>query len=609
MERKQRAATESGILLLVIAAILVALNALSGLGIYKRFDSTKTERFKLSKGSANLLVSMKQTMKVDAYVTKGLPRLDSFVRDLRDLLQEYKDQSGGKFDYTIIEAKDEEQKKAAKEAGLQEQPFGETSATEEKAALTMGFMGLIFKYGSEKDAIKSLPLDTKGLEFWITNKVREIRDKGDDIKHKIGVLSGHEEIKLTEPNLVPSQAGKPNIQEIVTKNFPFYTFQDVDLKNGDAPIEESLDGLIITQPGKDLTEKELRRIDEFVLKGKSLAIYASWVNVKANDATMNATLSAHGLEKLTAGYGIEMKKDVVFDFGRSFRVNMVTQGGVASRPFPFLLYVQDDPRYTENEQLLDSSFPAFFRLPDLIFPFASSLGVNGDKQPEAKVKVVARSSPRANTATGDTVDLKPLQNWASQLKKGQWDQVAIAASTEGTIKTAFPEGDKQGVDAPAKSTKPARVLLVSSSQFLTNPFARAGNGPDMGQFGMMQPMGGDEVLLQLASPYAQQGLTQTILSFKNTLDWLTGDTELLAVSAKMLNEPGLVYGDVTKPNFDENETEEQLKKRDEEIKVARKTTQNKVQWFLILGLPLLFAGYGVLRWRRRLAARENVSLA
>lgn len=609
MERKARAATESGILLLVIAGILIALNALSGLGMYKRYDTTKNERFRLSRGSANLMTSMKQTMRVDAYVTKGLPKLDTFVRDLRDLLQEYKDASGGKFDYQMIEAKEAAQKEEAKEAGLQEQPFGETSATEEKAALAMGFMGLVFKYGSEKDAIKSLPLDTRGLEFWITNKIREIRDKGDDVKHKIGVLTGHDEIKLTEANLVPSQMGKPSIQEIVTRNFPFYQFQDVDLKGGDEAIDESLDGLIVTQPSKDLTEKELRRIDEFVLKGKSLVLFASWVNVNASDASMNATMSAHGLEKLVSGYGIEMNKDVVFDFGRSFRVNMLTQGGVASRALPFLLYVQDDPRFTEDEQLLDSSFPAFFRLPDLIFPFASSLTLKAEKQPEATVRVVARSSPRANTATGDTVELRPLQNWATQLKKGQWDQHAIAAVAEGPLKTAFPEGDKQGVESPAKSEKPARVLVISSSQFLANPLARAGNGPDMGQFGMMQPMGGDETLLQLAGPYAQQGLTQTILSFKNTLDWLTGDTELLAVSAKMLNEPGLVYGEVSKPTFDEDETEEQLRKRDEEIKVARKTTQNKVQWTLILGLPLLFSGYGVLRWRRRLAARENVSLA
>src|SRR5512140_3337206 len=125
MERRAKAATESGALLLIMAAILVAVNALSALGGYKRIDVTKNERFTLSKGSGSLLKSMKQNMQVDAYVTKGLPKLDAFVRDLRDLLQHYKHHSGGPFDYAINEAKDEDQKKAAKDAGLVEQPCGE----------------------------------------------------------------------------------------------------------------------------------------------------------------------------------------------------------------------------------------------------------------------------------------------------------------------------------------------------------------------------------------------------------------------------------------------------------------------------------------------------
>ena len=169
-------------------------------------------------------------------MTKGLPKLDAFVRDLRDLLQEYKDAGGGKFDYTIIEPKDEDTKKKAKDAGLIEQPFGEASDTDEKAAVTQGYMGLVFKYGEQQDVIKFLPPDrTDGLEFWITNKIREIRDKGDDIHHKIGVLTGHDEIKLSRQRTsCPASMGKFSMQAIITQNFPFYTFQDVDLKGGDA---------------------------------------------------------------------------------------------------------------------------------------------------------------------------------------------------------------------------------------------------------------------------------------------------------------------------------------------------------------------------------------
>ena len=541
MERRTKAATESGVLLLVIAAILIAVNALSALGGYKRIDTTKAEKYTLSKGSANLVKSLKKDkIKVDAYVTKGLPKLDAFVRDLRDLLIEYQANSDGKFEFSIIEAKEEKDKEAAKDAGLIAQSFADTNQDEDKLEATKGYMGLVFNYGTERDAIKFLPPgQTDGLEFWITNKIREVRDKAEGIKHKIGVLQGHDEIKLTDANLAPPNAGRYAIQPIIQQNFTFYQFQDVDLKGGEAEIDDSLDGLIITQPGKDISEKELRRIDQFVMKGKSLAIFASAVNVKSGDATMNAELNNHGIDKLVEGYGIKVKKDVVLDFGRSFRVGVMTQTGMpATALFPQFINVEDDSRYEGDEKRLDTAFPTFFRVPQVIWPFASSVELDKTKQPEIAendckpvpagqptrcMKVIARSTQYAIHDTADKVDLKPFRAWKP---KGTWEQFGLAATVEGPMKSAFPTGDKMGVDAPEKSKAPARVLLVSSSQFLANPLARAGAGQEMqGQMGM-PPMGGDEQLQQLAMPYAQLVLTTTILSFKNTLDWITGDTDL-----------------------------------------------------------------------------------
>ncbi len=616
MERKQKAQAESLVLLVVLALICVAVNALGAFGLYVRKDMTKVERYTLSQGSGRLLKSMKQNMTVDAYVTRGLPKLDAFVRDLRDLLQEYKNAGGGKFDYNLIEVKDDAKlKEEAEKAGLKPMLLSE-SENDEKAGITQGYMGLIFKYGVEKDTIPVLQPDNNvGLEFWITNKIRELRDKGDNIKHKVGVMTGHDEMKLSEANLVPSQMGKPSMQEVIGRNFPFYTFVDVDMKGGDAPIDDTLDGLLMTQPAKDIPEKELRRIDEFVMKGKSLAVFASAVNLKEHDATMNAKLDLHGLDKLLEGYGIEMHKDVVLDFGRSFRVTMFTQSGLGSVRFPQLLEVVDDSRFSGDQQLLDTSFPAFFRMEQVIMPFCSSLSLHKDKQPTATdISIVARSTPHSIVKTDDSVELG-LQSWRP---KGKWDQFNVAARVEGRLKSAFTGGDKQGVDAAPEvpEGKTARVFVLASSQFTANPFARAGNGeenPQMRQFGMGS-MPGDEKLMQIAGPYAdlQRGavpLLYAIMATKNTMDWLTGDTDLLAVSAKLLSEPGLVYGDVRKPNFDENETDEDVKKQDQEMRDARKTTQRNIGIFLTFFAPLIFVAYGIWRWRRRQNARLNVQLA
>src|SRR5882762_10105338 len=236
MERKAKAAAETSVYLVVVAAILVVANIIAYVAIHKRIDVTRNERFTLSQGSARLVGTLKSPLQVDAYVTKGLPKLDAFVRDLTDLLKLYQQRGGSKFQYTIIEAKSEEQRQAAKEAGLKDVAFGEGSETgEDQASIAQGYMGLVFKFGSEKEVILIIQPDrADGLEFWISNKIREIRDKADDIHHKIGVITGKDEIKLTDTNLVPAPGGRgggPSKKGIIDQEFPFYKIEDVDLKD------------------------------------------------------------------------------------------------------------------------------------------------------------------------------------------------------------------------------------------------------------------------------------------------------------------------------------------------------------------------------------------
>jgi len=422
------------------------------------------------------------------------------------------------------------------------------------------------------------------------------------------VITGKDELKLSDNNLVARQGrgGAPSLKSIIDQAFPFYTVEELDLADGAEPIDKELEGLIITQPQKEYTEKELRRIDEFLMRGnKSLAVFVSAATMKPNDASMNAELKLHGLDKLLIGYGLDLKKNVVFDHGAQLRMQMLLPPAQVARVrHPGMAQLIDDPRFEDDEKLLDTSFPGFFRIEQLVFPYPSSIALLRDKQPaDVELKAVARTTPIATVETGETVDLKLNREWAV---KGPTEQRIIAAVAHGKLKSAFAGKPSDDVKPKDRAPNDSRVLVVASSQFLTNPFAYAGNGPEMGgQFQMFGGVGGDQELQMLAGPYAQSFLTGTILAVKNTLDWMSGDADLIAASAKILGEPNLTYATLDKPKFTEDATEEQMKKQDEEYRNSRKDLQQKVQWSLTLGVPFLFAGFGLFRWNVRQSRKQR----
>src|SRR3569833_437244 len=151
MERKNKARAETNDNLLIFAAILIVANVIS-YRAYTRFDTTRNERFSLSKGSKHLVESLDKDLDVTIYVTRGLAKYETFIQDLTDLMNEYERASAGKLHYTVIEPKTDDEKAKAKDDGLQEVTLGEGSKTgKEQLTFAKGYMGISFKYGSEKD--------------------------------------------------------------------------------------------------------------------------------------------------------------------------------------------------------------------------------------------------------------------------------------------------------------------------------------------------------------------------------------------------------------------------------------------------------------------------
>lgn len=593
---RNKVATQTGGFLVLVLAIGILVNVFAAFN-RTRIDLTQAQRYTLSAGSGRLVSSLKQPLSVDAYVTAGVPFVNTFVDDLVTLLGEYEATGGGKFQYTVIEADTEDLRQQAKDAGLQQLAFTQTEGA--GSSVTAGYLGLVLKYGSEQEVIQLHPQMAQGLEFIVGSKMRELRSKVDEVKFKIGVVTDKKELKLSDQNLMRRDPRRPSptVDAVLRANLPYYEFENVVLSE---PIDASLNGLLITQPGDDYTDQELKLIDDFLmLGGKSLAVFAGAANMRPNDATMTATLDTHNLDALLNGYGMELQQDVVVDRQRGLRMTLLSALGAMELTHPAVTMVTDDPRYDEDEALIDTQFAPFFGLQQLSFPFASSIKLNRAVQPaDVTLKAVARTSEDAMVLNEPSPQLGLRRDWTNL--KGEDAQYVLAATAEGKLQTAFPVEGQEARRAPEIS----RVMLVASGEFITNPFAYSGNGPDLGpQFAKFGAVGGDDELLMVADAYVQL-LDTMIGTLVNTLDWMSGDPELLAATAKFFGEPDLVFP-VELPKLEEGDTAEDARRKEEAYQGAKAATQKRIQWTLTSAIPVFFAALGFMRWRSRESKRND----
>ena len=350
-------------------AILVAVNALSALGVLQaRSTRPRTRSSRSRRGAGTSLRSLKQSMQVDAYVTKGLPKLDAFVRDLRDLLQEYKDAGGGQ-----VRLLDHRGRRTRTRRRRPRTPASSSSRSarratpSEKAAVAQGFMGLVFKYGAEKDVIKFLPPGPHRRPRVLDHE-QDPRDSRQGRQHQAQDRRPHRPRRdqaHRRRTSCPSQHGQgPSMQAIITQNFPFYTFQDVDLKGGDErdrrrprrphhhPARQGPDreGAPPHRPVRDEGQVARRLRQRGEREGERRDDERDAEHARPRQAPRR--LRHHDEQ------------------GRRPRLrphasasSCSTQGGHRAAPRSRRSSTcRTTPRFTGNEQLLDTSFPGFFRL-------------------------------------------------------------------------------------------------------------------------------------------------------------------------------------------------------------------------------------------------------
>jgi ABC-type uncharacterized transport system involved in gliding motility auxiliary subunit len=184
-----------------------------------------------------------------------------------------------------------------------------------------------------------------------------------DINQNLGVLTDFGSLAIVSPpqasqfGPAPEQAG--NFGALASQN---YSLKEIALKEGSLP--DTVNCLVIPGPKEKFSDYDLFQIDQFLMKGKSLAIFMDSLREIPPDNSgfqmpgMNSGYvpMKSGLEKLLSHYGINVHPSIVND-EECFKQRLPREMGGGERPIYFAPLIKNaninkQPGYMQNIKAL-----------------------------------------------------------------------------------------------------------------------------------------------------------------------------------------------------------------------------------------------------------------
>ncbi len=560
---QQRAASESLVFLLIVGGILILLNVLAAFFPSPRIDLTGNRLFSLAEGSKRLASSLDDRLEITAYFTENLPPpFNATERHVRDLLAEYAAASNGDIVVNFVNPDSDEKQQAARSDGIQ--PVAHQKIEEDQVAVVEGYRGIVLKYLDRKRTVPVVQ-DTTGLEYILTSAIKELVGE----RKPVGVVSGH---------------GSPSLEQGLSSLVSVLRLYDLQAVDTSQEIDSGLAALLIIGPKESFTTDELRRIDQYVMRGGSLGIFGGSLSLDLAGSAPTAQPVTSEVGRLVTAWGVELQSQIVLD-ARCSRAPMRGPLGLQVLvPYPPIPVLQLTDEQREH--------PVMFRLAAPMLPFVAPLEI-GEAPEGATLTVLASSSDDSWTMEGPSIALEPRdpRDWRMTTNLGPF---ALMAAIEGKLPSAYttPEEGAGQIQAPPLSETDVRVLVTGTSTFLEDTF--------------MPPPQGGEVQMNAALALAL-----------NAIDWLAADSDLIAIRAKTVEEPALDIPDSVLAAEDtvlaaaEEGDKARVEDALEERKAAIESWEGKklaYRWLNTLGIPFLVALFGLLRWRQRTNKKKTLKL-
>lgn len=540
-DNQKRTYASNAVLYAVFVIGAVVLLNLIGTRVFGRVDLTENRIYTLSQPSKDLVKNLPDYLSVKAFISADLPpELKAVSRYVRDLIDEYKTSSRGKFRWEAIDPggdkKLEEEATRCKVQKLQIQVL-----RSQKFELGSYYLGLCLEYGEKVESIPQVARP-EGLEYQITSLIKQMTQK----KRKVAFATGHGEAETAQ--------GFQSLKDDLGHEFEITT-----VNPSSAEIGADVDALVIGGPKQAIDEKGQKEIDKFLMRGGGAVMLIDGMAMTApgGGAGMEqmqikmGQANETGLGPLLAAYGFKVGQDFVFD--AQAMPGPVDVGGrrmLANAPM-FLGAEMDERKDLSIVQGIKGA----------VFPYASSVELTGPLQsgrPEkGKLWRLAASSKGSWKHTGFFI-LNPKMDFSESRDKGAKGPFALGYAYEGPLKSAFaPAAAVSSPDgSPSESKKPVRLVVIGDSDFANDEY----------------------VQLARFLPFYQAGAQ---LLF-NAISWTIEDEALTPLRAKTLSP---------RP-----------------ITISSDTKAMALQWANIVGLPMAFCLFGLVRWRIRRTNRLGQKL-
>jgi len=418
----------------------------------------------------------------------------------------------------------------------------------------------------------------------LKEKLGEAIDNVIDINKKIGYLADHGTLPLREASPLPGHPGTEpesisNFNKLLSEN---YSITEVRLK--DEGIPEGIDCLIIAGPKEEFSDYELFQIDQFLMKGKSLALFLDSfeeVNLPQNPRSMGYgnqpvyTPINTGLEKLLGHYGVSVKKSYALDENCYEQKLPLIYGG-GKRPIYFAPIIK-----SEN---INRDLPFMKRVKGLVVLKSSPVEIKKDTIEKNGIshQVLFSSSDRSWEMSG-RIDLNPMiirppsgnemKSWPlAVMLEGEFP--SYFAGKEIPEKPVEKESDESDETAKKKGTSKKQ-----SGKPESQPIA-AGEGVivSKGKPGKVFVIGTSELLKN--NMLDEKGESPNATFMLNLLDDLNGRDDYARMRSK-------------------TQQFNPLRESGPGVRAFVKT-------FNIAGLPVLVALFGILVWMRRAARKRAI---